>query len=96
MLLARIDEMDSLKLTKKAEIESLQEAYAKIEQVPGRLRRQIESIEKAAANMDAEHQKLNRKIRSLDYELEKQTKRKTESEKLRKGNTVLCIICTSS
>ena len=50
ILLARIDEMDNMKLIKKADIEQLQERYAKIEQVPGRLKRQIESIDKAASN----------------------------------------------
>ena len=85
VLLVRIDEMDNMKLAKKSDIEVLQEEYAKFEQVPGRLKRQIESIEKAAQSMEQEHQRLNRKIRYIDNELEKQKKRKSESEKLRKG-----------
>lgn len=84
-LIARIEDMETVKINKQSDINHLHEEYSKIEQVPGRLKRQIESIEKAAASMEAELQRLNRKIRHIDNELDKQKKRKVESEKLRKG-----------
>lgn len=55
------------------------------EKEPGRMSRQINSIESAKQGMAAEHRHLQKNLAQFDESLEKQAKKKGESEKLRKN-----------
>ena len=74
-----------MKIEKDSSIKGKLESLSVAETEPNRIGRQAEAIDKAIETMDADHKALLRKIKYFDVELEKQAKRKTEAEKLRKN-----------
>ena len=79
----KIEEMKELRNTESETRNELTEEVEKKRTEPDRLTRQAESIEKAASAMDEELRAISRKIRRVDDDLEKQSKKMHESEKLR-------------
>ena len=79
----KIEEMKELRNAESETRNELTEEVEKKRTEPDRLTRQAESIEKAASAMDEELRAISRKIRRVDDDLEKQSKKMHESEKLR-------------
>jgi hypothetical protein len=78
-------ELEAMKLEKDVSIKSKMETLSVAETEPNRIGRQAEAIDKAIASMELELKANIRKIKYYDGELEKQAKRKTEAEKVRKN-----------
>lgn len=80
-----MNELERVKTDKESEIAIKVEQLTIAEAEPQRVSRQTEAIDKANESMEVELRGLQRKIKGFEQDIEKQAKRKTEAEKLRKS-----------
>ena len=83
VLHAKLLELEVQKKEKQSHLAQKREALEISEKEPGRLQRQITSIEGALSEMQADHRAMVRRSKACEAEVEAQSRRKIENEKLR-------------
>jgi hypothetical protein len=83
-LLVTMNDLEKVLKEKDDNIEAKLESLAFIETEPGRISRQTEAIDKAITSMELELSTLLHKIKVIDTDIEKQAKKKIDSEAMMK------------
>ncbi len=83
--MTNVAELEALLIERGESAKHKSDSFNTAQLEPSRMSRQITSIESAAEAMEQEHRLLLRKIRNFDIEVDNQSKRRLDAEKLRKS-----------